>query len=601
MNDGEYNVTGAVARRVGLRLLLWIVLGAWFLAGALRNPNNTGSAPDWAYFTSHHVSAYKTWAEYGEFPEWDPFACGGIPAAANVQNDAASPSFLTTLLFGLWPGLKLGWLLLFVFGLEGTYRYARHKGAAGLGAVLAAAAFCFSGRFVYLFYDGQPAMLGFLLTPWVLLGFEKGMADYRWSAVGGLVLAWVFCEGGAIATPLTAVVLLFLLLYHTGARLLRPELRATWYKPLLSVLLLGTVAVGISAMRFLPLLETLLRHPRVWRNDESYGAEHILSMVFKRSTEGGYSGAGTSYVGILMLGLFAYALAFRDKAVAVLFFLSCIALTLAMGDHGPLGLYEAVRKLPLLRNLRSPFRYTYFLALFVAVGGGRGLTLVEHHLLKLGEAAKRARVLDRLRYARTACTVLFVAAAVSLTGWIAWRAFKDGPAFNRERLQGTFDRPAPRTVDRPFAQAMGNRWSADVWPSANLGLLMCFEEQPFPVSPALRGDLPQEEYLADPAAGTVRRASWSPHHIALDVDLQRPATILVNQNAHRGWSVLPGHIVDHQGLLAVAAPAGRYRMYFWFSDPLTELGFGISFVTASLLLVWFVRSWYARRRPAAPG
>jgi hypothetical protein len=604
MTDGEYNVGDRLTRWTGLRLLLWILLAAWYFQDGLSHPNHTGGAPDWTYFTSHHTSAWKTWTEYGEFPAWNPYACGGIPAVGNAQDNVLSPAFLLTLVFGLGPGLKLGWLLLFIVGLEGTYRYARHKRALGFGAVAAAVVFCFNSRFAYLWHDGQPAMIGFILAPWVLLGFEKGMADLRWSALGGAFMAWVFVEGGAVPTPMVAVVLGLMLAFHTLVRLFRRDPEVRWYRPLLSFAVLGLVAAALSGPRLLPVAQTLIEFPRTWLQKESYSVDHILRMLFESKDPGGYSGPGTAYVGFIPAALFLGAVLLRDRIAAGLALWAVVSLALAMGDGGWFHLYDVVRKLPLLENLRCPFRYVHFVALFVALGAGRAITIAEHHVLRTLESAKRLRFFPRRFCLPTAWTVLTVAAGLAASAGLAWKAAQPVARFSRDRIGGLFNRPFALQVRQPFAQALGNRWSADVWPAADRGFLTCFEEQPFRMSAALRGDLPAEEYLADPSAGSVRRVHWSPHRIEIEVDLVRPGRIVVNQNAHRGWHVHPGRIIEHDGLLAADVPAGRYKLVLYFQDPLVEAGLALAFMTAGLILLLLVmppavRLW--ERRFAADG
>jgi uncharacterized membrane protein YfhO len=139
-----------------------------------------------------------------------------------------------------------------------------------------------------------------------------------------------------------------------------------------------------------------------------------------------------------------------------------------------------------------------------------------------------------------------------------------------------------------------------------MGTLSCFEEQPYPQSPLLRGDLPQEEYLADPDAGTAQELSWSPHRIEVAVKLTQPTSLMVNQNFHRGWRANTGDVQPKEGLLTVALPAGEHHVVLTFSDPLMNAGLWISISTlVGLLLagaVWAAREVRRRgRAPAAAG
>jgi hypothetical protein len=172
-----------------------------------------------------------------------------------------------------------------------------------------------------------------------------------------------------------------------------------------------------------------------------------------------------------------------------------------------------------------------------------------------------------------------VAAALVVPVLCTVLVVRDVTDTTRPRLDHLFTREPAMTMDQPFRQSLGNRWYAHVWPAAGMGTLSCFEEQAFTVSPALRGDLPQEEYLSDPDAGTVKRVAWSPHRIDLRVALDRPTTLLVNQNDHRGWRTSAGRKVHRNGLIAVELPAGDHEVVLSFRDPLIGWGAAITLLT----------------------
>ncbi len=563
-------------RLMGPRWALWLAISVWFLWPLVKNPYQIGTMHDAAYFLHHAEAAYRSWHDYGQLPVWNPYFCGGIPGLGNLQESSVSPSVLLQLLLGLMPGITAALVLWFAAGLEGAWLYARKWGATHTSALLAAVAFALSGRFVAMFADGQPAFVGFQLTPWVLLGFELGIR-HRWAAVGGgVAMALIFLEGGAVATPLLGVLMLWLVPVHTGAQVLSNW--RTAHKPLVSLVIIGVVAVLLSAMRILPVVESLARWPREWHSEGAISFPMLWEMLMVKSDEGGYAGPGTAYVGIPLLVLGGWAVVRRPTKGVPLLLFALIALALGMGDQRPWAPWTLTTKLPVLKNLRCSFRMTFFVALFLGTAASVALGALQRDLRTLG--AKLLRAGEGMDWRRGLAWGLAGTLAT-----VAALAFAQGPArFNRSRMLDTGWEDAPRPAELPFAQSLGNRWEAQMWPASGLGSIGCFEEQPYPTSPLLRGDLAAEEYLVEEDVGHVLRRSWSPHHIELQVDLTKPATLRVNQNFHRGWRASRGRVFSDQGLLAISLPAGHYRLDVEHRDPLVWLGVAVSLATLLALL-----------------
>jgi hypothetical protein len=140
---------------------------------------------------------------------------------------------------------------------------------------------------------------------------------------------------------------------------------------------------------------------------------------------------------------------------------------------------------------------------------------------------------------------------------------------------------APREYAGEFKQHRGNRRDAHIFPALNMGSLNCVVGIPVPESGRLRADLAQEEYPADPALADVRRVSWSPNSIVLDVQAKAPTTIYVNQNWHRKWRASVGVIRNEDGLLAVDVPAGKMTLQLDYRDNILWVAF---FISAGTLL-----------------
>src|SRR6185312_12457440 len=151
---------------------------------------------------------------FGSLPLWDPFYCGGLYALGTPQSRFVSPTFLLSLLFGPARGEALTIFVMLIVGLEGTFRYARSRGAGNLGAMLAAPLFAVSGVFIASPFLGWTNFFGFQLVPWALVLLRRAWRGDTASAAGAaLFLAWITGFGGTYAAPMTAL----LCLYELGA------------------------------------------------------------------------------------------------------------------------------------------------------------------------------------------------------------------------------------------------------------------------------------------------------------------------------------------------------------------------------------------------
>ena len=349
---------------------------------------------------------------------------------------------------------------------------------------------------------------------------------------------------------------------------------------------MALVTCTVWGVRTLPVIESALIYPREWSGSAGNSFAHLAKMLFEQ-TNGlprSYHGKATNYVGPYVLALALFAVLRREKAGGRMLLFAGVAWLLAMAGEGPFGLYDIVTSLPVLDDLRAYFRYTTFVAFFLAVGAGAGVASFESGLADwVGRLSLEERVGNHpaVRVGLESAVVLLVSGATVAVGYYAVRP---GFEFNKKRVDKVFKVEGAQHVRRPFHQGIGNRWHAHVWPAISRGSLACWEAQPFFQSPALRADLKREEFLAEPDAGRVERLSWSPHHIVLKVSLDRATRLIVNQNRSRGWGSTVGEVTSDRGRLAVDLPAGSHRVVLEFSDPVVNAGIGLSAVSMLLLV-----------------
>ncbi|HVV51553.1 MAG TPA: hypothetical protein VHO06_17925, partial [Polyangia bacterium] len=496
--------TGCLAAHGSFRAAVFAVLALVIVWPMLATADLMNLFRDAQVLFSYERDAAWSVLRFGTPPLWDPFYCGGIYALGTPQSRFASPTFLLSLLFGPARGEALTMFAMVLIGLEGTYRYARARGGGPLGSLLAAPAFAASGVFIGAPYMGWINFLGFELVPWVLLWLRNATrGDVRAAVFAALTFAWIVGFGGTYAAPFTVL----LCLYGLAERLVdRRATIAARARGLGMAAFAAGLAIAVGAVRLVPLVETLIASPRVIAGRPSLTIGAALAALWTpvAARDGHLLGRYDMFTiggGVLAVALVGLA----RRRVWPLLPLALLAFGAALGySAGPWGPFPLLKRLPLFSELRYPERYLIVLALVAAVAVANGVRLLE------------IAVRGRRRGALLALAVA-VAALLGNTAFLIW----DFHAVADARRLTT----APPELVRPFQQARGNRWLAAFYAPMSRGSLSCWDAYPVPMSPRLRGDLPADEYLDDPAAGTVARAGWSPNTIAVDVVLSRPATL----------------------------------------------------------------------------
>ncbi|MDC0710850.1 hypothetical protein POL68_20410 [Stigmatella sp. ncwal1] len=538
-----------VAVTASLRLMCFCALALWAAWTPLGQAGGMNDFRDSQVIHSYEEMAVRTVLDYGQVPLWTPWTCGGLYALGSPQTRFASPPFLLSLLVGARRAEPVLLFLFLVVGMEGFFRYARLRSGSALGAFVTAPLFALNGLVAMSWMQGWINFFGFLLLPWCLLG--TALVCRR--RPGGLVLlagafAVMLGFGGTYPVPMSA---LFVVLEAAGGLLAQ----RSWTQRSRVAGWLGAAALftlGASAFRLWPLLETMQSAPRIMAGQPGTSLAGLASTLL-----GSVRQWDSPFFLAPPILLLAAASVFSRRAllpgVAAL-----LCAWLATGYHFKASLFEALRALPFFETLRYPERFAFFLAFFLAVLGATGL----------GVLWRRAR---RSRLAAWGAVVMCWAALV-------------GMGLARQGFDATARRtgivPEPERVEQPFAQARGNRWSLGYFVALNRGSIACGEAYPVPMSEALRGDLPQEESLEDPSAGTARRAFWSPNRLEWDVHAAHPTFLRINQNWHPGWKSSVGEVVSREGLLSVSLPAGEHHVTLRF---LPRSGIGGALVS---LLTW---------------
>lgn len=572
-------VAHRIATLAGPRLGLFGVLA---LAACWLPLTRAGALND--FRDSHLLHSYedagaRTVTRYGQLPLWNPWACGGQYALGSPQTRVASPTLLVSAALGARRAEPVVLWTFLVLGMEGFFRYARRRAGSAVGALVAAPLFGLIGFTALSWSIGWLNFAGFLLLPWLLWGTRRA-ARGRLSGVALVAgtFALLLGFGGTYPVPMGA---LFVAL-ETGRTLLTPRggerrRRALWA--------LGATALftlGACAFRLWPLVETMRSSPRVMAGTPGNSLEKLARMLLQVPERSGFSDPGNFFLVAIALALVPVAVALARRRAVYPAVVAALCVWMASGYASKPSLFAGLRALPIFSTFRYPERFLLPAGLFIA----------ELAALALGALLVRAwrrRTSWAPRVAALACGLVVAGWGVQVHAFAhltRWAPLVEEPP------------PTPPEAERPFAQARGNRWAQGHFLALNRGSIACGEAWPVPMSALLRGDLAREEYLEEPAAGTARRAEWTPNRVEVDVALARPAVLRINQNWHPGWKASVGEVVSRDGLLAVSLPAGTHRVVLRF---LPRSGLGGAAVSALAWAGLGLLAWRRRARKGALG
>jgi len=550
---------------------------------------------DWGYFHLLDEVARRTIRDFGQWPEWNPYVCGGNVLAANTQAHVGSPWVILPLWLGPADGIKVVAMLHGAIGAVGSLALFGLLGLRGAGRFLATVVFVCSGFFGHQVAGGHVWALPFYYLPLVLYFFLRGAWELRWAALAGLFWGLMIVEGGVYPAPYTAVLLGLV----TAALLLgwtpRPDRgRATRGKVAAAFGVAALACFLVGATKLLPSLLHIAEHPREVSNYDRVDLGTLLDGLVERHRDWGWErqshhnyrwwGEYGIYVGWGTLALATGAVVFRFRRTRVPLLLLALSLAVALGNLGPWAPWALLHRLPVWENLRVPTRFGVFTVLVLAFLAGLAIT----------EGERRLRGWLTGRRTAWVARLLPPAVALGVATDVAW--------FNTHKFPGEWIEKAPDPDDppAPMVQSQGTWKRMYDHTAHNRGSITCQEPNPIPKSPRVR---PQgHEYGVEPPdAGTVRLAAWSPNRIDLDVDLAAEARVWINQNHDDGWLVDVGRIAPIEGQLAAWIPAGRHRVRFDYRAPGLRPGAVLTAVGLLGIAGWFVVArWRERRRPQRP-
>ncbi|MDD9934954.1 MAG: hypothetical protein OXT09_15190 [Myxococcales bacterium] len=540
---------------------------------ALRKLDATGFG-DWQMVHHNWEAGRVALLRHGEWPLWDPYHCGGVTILGNPESQLYSPLFLLALPLGTTLAIKLFLVLHIAAALLGVYLWGRlDYDLPRVPALAAAVTWALSGCFAWDGAGGHATFLPFAFAPWILMCFERARESVAFLVATALLITLALFEGGTYPVPYFAVLLGFEVLRRmvTG-----PERSS----PLVAAAAIGALVALCGAVRLIPIALSLGDTPRTVESTDALLPAELLEILTTR--EHGWfwkphpyvwpeygSYIGWAAVGLGALGLLAALGRGRRHLIAgVLLFA-----LLTAGNLGALYPWPLLHQLPVFDSLRVPSRFAILLTLYVAILAAHGLAWLLARLPEHRAVTTLALV----------CVLAHTADLVHATQPIAslWR----DPPITQQPPAKRFHQVSVSGVDYPKLFAS--------FPQRNVGSGACYVGgMNWQVSPHIwHGDKAQARLAR--GKGRLLAIERTPHRITIGVELDEPATVVINQNHAPGFSASAGEMFEHRGRLAVAVPAGDrqlevvYRPY-WFLPS--------AVVSAVGLLLSVALIWRARRR-----
>lgn len=556
-----------------------------FAHGLFRGLGKLGMG-DWDYHRAWALFGRRTLLQYGQWPAWNPYHCGGAASASNPSTRMYSPSFLLTCVAGDDLGIRLWPLVMLALGFEGARRLAVRLGAGQKGSLLAALLVAGNGGVALHLAHGQLPQLPFLLLPWWLLGIQVSWTKlFSGALLGGAFGALACMEGGLY--PLA----------YAGLLATAWSIRQAWIqrsmRPMLGVVSVGMATAGMAAVVLLPMASELGAGLGV-PEPESIPLQALPRMLlgihqraFEANPIAGLPWAWHEYgiyIGVPGLAALVWGIWHGRSRREQAWWLAAAAVFLAigLGDFAVWAPWSLLHHLPVFDKMRASGRALQLTLLCSAMASAPGFDvrprLAAVVLLLLGA--------DLARIAGSNLGHAFV---------VPEPRVELNRSLDSELPGGT--RAFRQVLDSRHRMTMTKRWfstmTADV--RANIGIIDCYDR----VMPTHRGAVQlwpeRDEALVFPPGGRATITLWSPSELHLQLsDIRQPGLLVVNQNYHAGWESPDRPTVDASDALAVEVRPGDGKIVLRFDWGLPLMGLGLGVITVLALALG------VRREAAGP-
>ena len=558
---------------------------------------------DWDSSTAWRLLTVKSLKDFGQFPFWNPYACGGYSSWGYVEGgtNVVSP-FLPLYLALPFPlALRLEVVGTAIISAIGTYllagRFTKSIGARALVAVL----FAVNGRWALQTGSGHLWHCYYAYMPWVLYFFERahglgrrlGDAPPRFfdPILAAVFLALMVYAGAIYPLPHTIFVLA---VYGT---LLAIAYRS--WRPIALGLVIAALFIGFSAPKLLPVLDAFSKSPRLTDSPETLDLTGFVTLLTSTDQHIGARPVKVSkwgwhewgmYIGWVPLLLLGWGLFHRgSKRDRIVKGVGLLLLLLGFGSFHEFAPWSLLHKLPVFSSQHVPSRWLYpallLLALPLAAALGR---LVE-------KSGRRAHLVEVALLIGVLFVSFDIAAVATKPMQQAFR-LKLRPIVQRanfvqyDKVPHSLDYVTSGT-DVPAVPAM----------LSNVGIVECYGvaglaiywRQPDGTIPGqgARGighrEYRGEAYLPN-GNGTANIVSFTPNRIEVRVEGAQPGDVLVlNQNFDPSWRANGEPVFSHKDAVATRLASGDGIVTFRYWPRRQWAGLGLFALTlAAIGFAW---------------
>ncbi len=238
-----------------------LLIGVFFYCIGILNFGTNSQLPgnESELFQSVDWLLYHAIKDFHEFPLWNPYIHTGLPYIGDPMLHIYNPVVtIPSLILGVRNGFKLGLALSFFLAALGMWHLGKTLGFGKLPSLWIGLMYAFAGQPVARFFQGEYLFIfGFAWIPWIIDSLFLFIKERRKKYFGysAIFLALLYFCGNAYYPFLMAFVILFLcLVMIISFKKTRPFIQFD-KKLLMSLVLLGALAIGMVAIHFLPMVQ----------------------------------------------------------------------------------------------------------------------------------------------------------------------------------------------------------------------------------------------------------------------------------------------------------------------------------------------------------